>query len=416
MARRKPEPISSNILHLGTPALLWRRKRPDGTRHLRWSYRFTIDGKTRDLTTKETDLQLAEKRVREVIGEILTGYPPEVRPGASASWATIADILICYQGGTNHASKTTLRTNANSLIQIARTLIPSEPPSKSGDIPTPAQLRVAEQKAKAATLLLPATILTRDLAETWMKRKQGGRVLDRRLRQQINISINSTYKHARDVFARKLMSEKYAALKLPDLTGFLTVPTLPIPQQYWTRIPRENYAAMVAAAAQLEHTDPDLWLCNLLIRRIGLRNSELAAAKSSWLVETDTPGIIALSIQDRPDFQLKGVRPRTIPLSADLASILKKVDGHLLMPAANKTDRLALIERRHNIWLRQFIPDRTKGNHELRKHAGSLILTKQGLPAAQRYLGHSSQQTTERWYATYLQDLPALTAADEAAF
>ena len=416
MARKIPEPISANIIHLGTPAYLWRRKRSDGTRHQHWTSRFTIDGKSHKLSTKEADLQRAEKRVREVIGEILTGYPPEVRPGASASWATIADILICYQGGTNHASKTTLRTNANSLIQIARTLIPSEPPSKSGDTPTPAQLRLAEKKAKAATLLLPATILTRDLAETWMKRKQGGRVLDRRLRQQINISINSTYKHARDVFARKLMSEKYAALKLPDLTGFLTVPTLPIPQQYWTRIPRENYAAMVAAAAQLEHTDPDLWLCNLLIRRIGLRNSELAAAKSSWLVETDTPGIIAISIQDRPDFQLKGVRPRTIPLSADLASILKKVDGHLLMPGANKTDRLALIERRHNIWLRQFIPDRTKGNHELRKHTGSLILTKQGLPAAQRYLGHSSQQTTERWYATYLQDLPALTAADEAAF
>jgi len=392
MSRRKAEVFSTHIVHLGTPALLWRRKRPDGTRHPHWSCRFTIDGRQRDLSLKQPDLQLAEKRVREILTEILTGYAPIVRPSASASYATIADILSAYRTGTAHALPSTLRTNANALIQIARTRSLESPLSQL------------------------STILNRDLVETWMMRKQGGRVLDRRARHRLNISINSTYKHARDVFARKLMLEKYSHLKLPDLTSFLTVPPLPIPQQHWTRIPREAYAAMLAAAAQLQHTDPDLWLCNLMIRRLGLRNSELAAAHSTWLVETDHVGTIGLSIQDRPDFQLKGVRPRTIPLSSDLAAILQGREGHLLMPDANKTDRLALIERRHTAWLRPFVPGRTKANHELRKHAGSLVLTKQGLAAAQRFLGHSSQQTTERWYATYLQDLPALTAADETEF
>lgn len=392
MSRRKAEVFSTNIIHLGTPALLWRRKRSDGTRHPHWSCRFTIDGKQRDMSLKEADLQLAEKRVREILTEILTGYPPVIRPSASAAWATISDILSAYRSGTSHALPSTLRTNANSLIQIART------------------------RSLEAPLSQHATILNRDLVEAWMKHKQGGKVLDRRTRQRINISINSTYKHARDVFARKLMSEKYSHLKLPDLTSFLTVPPLPIPQQHWTRLTRETYAAMLAAAADLQHTDPDLWLCNLMIRRLGLRNSELAAAKSTWLVETDHAGTIGLSIEDRPDFQLKGVRPRTIPLSPDLADILRGREGHLLMPEANKTDRLALIERRHTTWLRPFVPGRTKANHELRKHAGSLVLTKQGLAAAQRFLGHSSQMTTERWYATYLQDLPALTAADEAEF
>jgi len=260
-------------------------------------------------------------------------------------------------------------------------------------------------------------ILSRSLVESWMTAMQGGRTLDRRTRRQVNISINSTYKHARDVFARKLMDEKYAHLKLPDLQSFLSVPLLPTPAAHWTRIPRTQLEAMMEAAETLRHTKPDLWRVNLLLRRLGLRNSELAAARRNWIIETETGH--ALAVEDRPDYQLKGVRPRTLPLSPDVAEAVLSVeppDAHLILPLGNKTDRLALIEREHNQWLRPFIPDRIKGNHELRKHAGSMVLTNHGLAAAQRFLGHSSQLTTERWYATYLQDLPAITLADEVSF
>jgi integrase len=381
--------FSTSILQSGVRALLWRRKRPDGSRHPHWTAQFVLQGETHKFSTKETNVATAELRVREKIEEMVTGYAPLQRPGHKATWATIGDILIAYKTGAIHAKKATLRTNENALRQIVEAIHQSS----------------VDQ---------PVTVLTRTLVERWMMTKQGLSNLDRRSRRQINLSINSTYKHAKDVFAKKLFSEKYSLLRLPDLSDFLSVPLLPTPSAQWTRIPREQYEAMLKAANELRQTNPDLWLVNLLLRRLGLRNSELAAAERNWIIETETG--YALSIEDRPNFQLKGVRPRTLPLSQDLVDLLLPIKGHLILPNSTKTDRLALIERTHNQWLRTYIPDRTKGNHELRKQAGSMVLTKQNLAAAQRFLGHSSQATTEKWYATYLQDVPALTAEDEVSF
>ena len=48
-----------------------------------------------------------------------------------------------------------------------------------------------------------------------------------------------------------------------------------------------------------------------------------------------------------------------------------------------------------------FIPDRQKRLHELRKHAGSVIATRDGLMAAAQFLG-DTYQVTDRHYASLL--------------
>ena len=84
-----------------------------------------------------------------------------------------------------------------------------------------------------------------------------------------------------------------------------------------------------------------------------------------------------------------------------------------LVPAAHKTERDNIVDDRHNDWARPWIKDYTKISYELRRYAGSLILKKTGsMKAVQKYLGHSSIATTEKWYAYSLGELPALSFAD----
>jgi integrase len=355
-----------------------------------------VDGRKMRKSLGETTSEAAEKRVREIIDEMITGHPPLQRIAQKSIFPTLLEVLDAYEAGNQYAAPQTLRTNRNALTLIAKTV-------------------------NKCALTRPITQLTRQTVETWWRAKQGRPTLDRSSRRQINVSLNSTYKHARDVFAKRHFKEKFGHLRMPDLADFLTVPLLPEPKQFWQPIDSVKFNKMVSAADELRRTDYDLWLCNLLLRRLGLRNKELAAARANWIVQLD--GQWSLVIQDRESegFYQKGTRPRSLPLAPDLIKILKaesptKQDAHLLMPDATKTDRLALIERRHSTWLRTYIPDRTKANHELRKHVGSIVLSKQGLAAAQRFLGHASSQTTERWYATYLQQLPTITDADLRSF
>jgi integrase len=86
-----------------------------------------------------------------------------------------------------------------------------------------------------------------------------------------------------------------------------------------------------------------------------------------------------------------------------------------LVPAAHKTEREEIVDRRHAQWAGNWIKDYTKVSYELRRYAGSLVLKKTGsIVAAKKFLGHSSVQTTEKYYAYMLGDLPALSFADFA--
>jgi integrase len=90
-------------------------------------------------------------------------------------------------------------------------------------------------------------------------------------------------------------------------------------------------------------------------------------------------------------------------------------DGDFLVPAAHKTDRERIVDRRHAQWAGQWIKDYTKVSYELRRYAGSLILKKTGsMMAAKNFLGHASIATTEKYYAYRLGDLPALSFSDFA--
>jgi integrase len=108
-----------------------------------------------------------------------------------------------------------------------------------------------------------------------------------------------------------------------------------------------------------------------------------------------------------------------LPIGSEIVDLLEQYykhspDGPFLVPAANKTERKKIVDRRHAQWSGQWIKDYTKVSYELRRYAGSLVAKKSGLWAAKKFLGHANLATTEKWYAYMLEDLPALSFADFA--
>lgn len=162
----------------------------------------------------------------------------------------------------------------------------------------------------------------------------------------------------------------------------------------------------------------ELWLVNACLRRLGLRSSELLAARRSWLERRpDRAGVLrwCLVVKDRPEegfTLLKHGAGRNLVLDEELAGLLTaRGEGWLIGPGMAASARDDLVERLHNTWLRQFIPDRVKANHELRMWAGSLVYRQTGsLGDTAYFLGHRTTVTTERFYARWWQSSAVLDA------
>ncbi len=80
--------------------------------------------------------------------------------------------------------------------------------------------------------------------------------------------------------------------------------------------------------------------------------------------------------------------------------------------------RMKFMERNFNLWVREFLPDRRSAAYELRRQAGSDMLNATGkISLVQHMLGHSSPQTTARFYAVYDRevDVAAVWATESSA-
>jgi len=362
-------------------------RRPDGSQTM-------TSANTSNLAVAKKRLDLVKKRMKDARWEELDDFI------VSRRVPTVGDVVETYLAPPQTCKEATAVKGANELLNvvaIAKGLVTS---TKSGR-PIP---------DKAAARKLASTVLTDDLVLEYQRVRQGGE-LDISTRQESNGGINSTLNNARGVFSKKSLYYKFKNFNLPDVAGFMQAPYLPVPDQEWEPIPDDQYQSMDEASAVLRSSNPELWLVNQMLRRLGLRNCELIAARDTWL-DQDGAGWL-LVVKDRPDegFWCKGFRSRRLPLSPDLAEILTGRQGWLL-EAPSDTARTKLVEREHNTWLRQFVPDRQKGNHELRKHIGSVIYHLRGLEAAADYLGHVDIRTTRKWYQARLERLPQIAESD----
>jgi integrase len=136
--------------------------------------------------------------------------------------------------------------------------------------------------------------------------------------------------------------------------------------------------------------------------------AECAGCRKSW-IEDREDGRKVIVIIERPeeDVTLKTgyKRGRVMSLPDWMIDQLMQADDYII---AGKTfdARQRFMLRTFNGWVREFIPDRRSAAYELRRQAGSDMLNATGkISLVQHMLGHTSPQTTARFYAVYDRDV-----------
>jgi integrase len=253
------------------------------------------------------------------------------------------------------------------------------------------------------------TVLTGSLVREWVRERK----------EQISEhSLASNWVKAKCVLGRKFLPHyEDAGLKIPDLKSFLGAQV----EQPDRRLPRALdegvIRSIMAAAPELKRADPACYVAFLLFSRLGMRNVEIEAARWDWIERSERGAWMAIIERPEEDFSPKGNEGR-VPIAADVLAELEEfrhlsTDGHII-PARHKTERAEIVDRRHSAWVGRWIKDRTKTSYELRRYAGSLILklTNGDMMAVRDFLRHADVQTTQKWYAYRLRELPAISMSD----
>jgi hypothetical protein len=390
---------------------------------------YTMDFKVNNKRVRELTLasvmvdaeKVAEMRVKG-LQEALNGLAAAAVHSARSrvKMATVADVLKAVDEGDKVAEDRTLKTYVSSLLRLARLVNVQDPESVSlGDA------------------------LCRANLERFYSLGQGrnGKGVNWVDALDCNGGLNSAIRNVCSLFTKRMVALKFAGLVLPSLTDLRELPRLKVEVHGFQQWPAGVYEQMQAASEVMRTEQPELWLVNAMLRRLGLRDMELFMARREWIEVNESwggdgmgPPLVRawLVIKNRgSEYKLlKHGRARKLELDVKLQVLLLPKTGYLItapvkvaMPGtgARASDGLGdsarydLIYRTHCEWMRQWIPDRAKANHELRMYAGSLIYKAHGLEAAAYFLGHKSTATTEKYYVSWLGDSPMLDGAAVAA-
>jgi len=364
----------------------------------RWSIRLQVGGKRVWIALRTTEIATAERRAKIKIDTLASGRLAEERENRPKGRVpTFGEVAEIYKAA-KVVRDATARDNLSTLLMLVRRVT-----------------GVTEPKG------LTIDVLTGDLATAWLAQKQGLQSVDRGNLRAENVTANSSLRQAASVFAKRHRSIYDGWIIPPGVDDFCGVKMLPEASARYVPLSPKCLSDMDAAAAGLKETDVEMWIVNRSIRLMGLRAGEVAAMKTSWLIERG--GRLELDIRARPgEFVPKG-HQGAVTVPAILADIFRKrlkeageKPAHLIRverkPKAkgrkpkgdDETARHNLIYRRHSEWLRQFIPaDRGKTNHELRKEAGSRVAAKlNSWEAAARFL-REDLETAKRHYLELLQ-------------
>ncbi len=357
-------------------------------------------------------LPAAKERGRAIIENVLEGrFEQSEQTKLASVSASIGEILDLYQPNPRDVKPEAAKRNRTALQLIIREVTEKE--------------NVRELRAH--------DVLTAALLRKWIQgRLARVRKADLLLQESAAVTINTTLAMARSVLSPKV-SELYAELKLPDLTEFREVKRLRVDKDHsYKPLPQHCVAAIAADAKLLKRGQSALALAAgispaeqvqvyrvyLLMSRLGLRNIEAFHARERWIERQGDRAEFV--IERRGDFVAKNKRYGRLEIEPEL---LAELDEHRGLPdawlisAPTATERLNLCHRKINRWLRPLMPaDREKGAYELRKHAGSIIVSRPeseggGIVAAAHFL-RDTIATAEKHYASYLRKVRGIRSEE----
>ena len=342
----------------------------------KYYFRLRVDGKSITRCTGCTDKRAALKNAsvaaRAARSRDWTKLDEtSIRPG----WATVGDLLEIYR---EHA------------------------PDRSGEA---AERRFLRYVSAACNTAAPKDASTREALDpsrfrSWIRTQEKS--------GHSSAGIHSDVQSIKSVVARS-RAYIYADIKTPDLAEFRAVTGGSSKSDGYQPIARDTLRQMDnAARIPLRRQSLANWGIYWLMRRAGLRNSEVAALKWEW-IEPHADGSADLVMIKRADWEPKGSSGR-IPISARFHHLLRaafakgiaKPSGYVI-PRKNVTEIKSLTERTINAFVRQYLPDREKGAYTLRMEFGSRIAARDGIEVAARLLRHADISTTFGHYHSLLQ-------------
>lgn len=340
----------------GRSYILFKRSEKEGCPY---SFRIQTGGTRRIVSTGTADVTLARVKAKEQLTEILDGKYEETIDAkkAKSQVPTVGEVIDSFLGGDQHVREHTGRAYTVNLLKVLKD-------TRGWDKETARKQKI--------------DVLTDALVRDYQALRQGRQTVSFVEPLDVNTGINSMIRQARAVFSRRaiLNYEKAGMVMPPTLSGFLRAPGLKeVSHRYSDHpIPQKQIDQLNQALPQLKEMDERLWAVHLMIRLMGLRDSEISRAKKHWLVERDGRTFLVINRREGEDAPKRS--DGEVPVPPVLLEWFGKQEGDDLIPTKNKSERYDLIYRQHSKWVRQFVTGRTKTNHELRKWAGSMVATK----------------------------------------
>jgi integrase len=377
------------------------RRKHGGT----WHVRFQVNGKDVLRSLGTTLEHVARDKAKQIIEAELNGDMQTSRKlKVKSDYSTLQQVVAIFleKFGTDARRRKTAMGCINALARIVKTALSRSLEDARTSVLTGELIRKYETEKEKLIL-----------------RDQYGFIQESETR--VRASILSEVGNARSIFALGRMNW-YDKLMLPDLASFrhqsVKRPEHGRPQ----RLDEGVMEAIDAAAPELARTNPRCYIAHLLFKFCGMRNSEIRAARRTWIRWDPDRKIHKLGIIYRPDegFKPKQKTEREIPIAPAVMQEIEKYwtpspDGNFIVPATHKSERYDIVDREHNAWVGQWIKGRTKVSYELRRYAGWLIYKKtKDITVVQKFLGHSRLDTTMEWYFYNLDETPALDLSDFA--
>ncbi len=263
----------------------------------------------------------------------------------------------------------------------------------------------------------PLSVITSDALKTWrIERMKSAKTPVERVTEKVN--ADSLMRQASSVFGRDILKH----------IKNVTIPS-PVPfsdakyygrqdMRYRSKINVPEF--LISAQSELSKTDPEAYKALLLSIAAGLRRGELAGLQ--WSQIDGSKGLIFLEVTEFTDLKTKD-SASDVPIDDELVAILESFRAKARSPFVIEVDaetahggkswgqayRCDAVFHRLIAWLRAWkqadgsqpfakIP---KPIHTLRKEAGSMVSTDEGIHAAAAFLRHADIQVAARHYVDH---------------
>jgi integrase len=346
-----------------------------------WQLRFhhPSDRKRKRISLGTEDLALAKARAKAILEDTAAKGIEALRDHARRDTSeTIGRAIEHYERVSKIIST---RDNVNCLLRFLRCALGTE-----------------DNEAIKAK---PLSILTPSLISKYRQNYIGS-----------PYSIRTNLASTRAIFAHSL---DWDGFKLPDsVAKFCGATTgMKAPVSTFVRIAPEALDRMEDTSKAIGGSVRRAYL---LTRYLGMTPVECAAARKSWIEDREDRKVIVIIERPEEDLTLKTgyKRGRVMSLPEWMSEELLAADTDYLITGKTLDARKRFMERMFNGWVREFIPDRRSAAYELRKQAGSDMLNATGkISLVQHMLGHTSPQTTARFYAVYDREVDVASVWDK---